>query len=270
MMCRVLGVARAGFYAWTHKPLSERAVEDNRLLELIKASYQASGGIYGSPRVYRDLRESGEQISRKRIARIMREHRIRAIRGYRAPRHRTGKPSIVAPNRLEQDFTVSRLDAAWVTDITYIRTWQGWLYLAVVVDLCSRRVVGWSMKQSLARELVINAVLMAVWRRKPGTSVIIHSDQGSQYGSDDWQRFCFEHNLQPSMSRRGNCYDNAVAESFFSSLKKERIRKKIYRTRNDARADVFDYIEVFYNQKRRHSHIGDVSPATFEEALRTA
>jgi putative transposase len=148
---------------------------------------------------------------------------------------------------------------------SYIRTWHGWLYLAVVLDLCSRRVVGWSMKPTMARELVLNALLMAVWRRKP-QGVVIHSDQGSQYGSDDWRRFCVAHNLTPSMSRRGNCYDNAVVKSFFSSLKKERVRKQIYKTRDAARADIFDYIEVFYNQQRRHSHLGDVSPAAFEQA----
>lgn len=149
---------------------------------------------------------------------------------------------------------------------SYIRTWYGWLYLAVVLDLYSRRVVGWSMKSTMVRELVLDALLMAVWRRKPSARVVIHSDQGSQYGSDNWRRFYVAHNLAPSMSRRGNCYDNAVAESFFSSLKKERIRKQIYKTRDAARAEIFDYIEVFYNQQRRHSYLGDVSPAAFEQA----
>ena len=158
-------------------------------------------------------------------------------------------------------------DRAWVTDITYLRTWQGWLtYLAVVLDLYSRKVIGWSMKPTLARELVLDALLMAVWRRKPAQPVIVHSDQGSQYGSDDWRRFCRSHQLQPSMSRRGNCWDNAVAESFFSSLKKERIRKRIYKTRELCRADVFDYIEVFYNRTRRHTHLGGISPDAFERA----
>jgi putative transposase len=157
-------------------------------------------------------------------------------------------------------------DQAWVTDIIYLRTWQGWLYLAVVIDLYSRKVVGWSMKPTLARELVIDALLMALWRRKPTGEVIVHSDQGSQYGSDEWQRFCKAHCLLPSMSRRGNCWDNAGAESFFSSLKKERIRKRVYKTRNLARADIFDYIEVFYNRTRRHSHLDGVSPEAFERA----
>ncbi len=265
-MCRVLRIARSGFYAWVHRPLSDRAREDNRLLGLIQDSWAGSGGIYGSPRVHRDLAEAGERLGRKRVARIMRAHKIRALRGYKRPGYRPGRPAVVAPNRLEQRFTVAHPDAAWVTDITYVRTWQGWLYLAVVIDLYSRRVVGWSMKSTLARELVLDALLMAAWRRKPKQEVIVHSDQGTQYGSDDWQRFCRANNLVTSMSRRGNCYDNAVAESFFSSLKKERIRKKVYRTRAEAKADLFDYIEVFYNRQRRHSHIGGVSPMAFERA----
>ena len=269
-MCRVLGVARSGFYAWVQRPLSDRAIEDERLLELIRESHTASGGIYGSPRVFLDLREAGECVGRKRVARIMREHRIRAIRGYKKPRHLVSVPSSIAPNRLQRQFTVDRPDAAWVTDITYIRTWEGWLYLAVVMDLHSRMIVGWSMQPTLARDIVIDALLMAVWKRKPKERVIVHSDQGSQYGSDDWARFCKAHRLDPSMSRRGNCWDNAVAESFFSSLKKERIRKKVYRTRSLARADVFDYVEMFYNRIRRHSHLGGVSPEAFESASKHA
>jgi putative transposase len=265
-MCRVLQVARAGFYKWLHKPLSDRAIEDQRLLGLIRDSYTISGGVYGAPRVFGDLREAGETCGKHRVARIMRRHKIKAIRGYKAPRHIAGRPSILAPNRLNREFTVDAPDRAWVTDITYIRTWQGWLYLAVVMDLHARKVVGWSMKPTLARELVLDALLMAVWRRKPQRSVLVHSDQGTQYGSDDWRRFCRSNNLEPSMSRRGNCWDNAVAESFFSSLKKERVRQRVYKTRELARADIFDYIEVFYNRTRRHSHLGGVSPEAFERA----
>jgi putative transposase len=235
------------------------------LLVQIRHSYAASSGIYGSPRVFLDLREAGERCGKHRVARIMREHKIRAVRGYRSPRYIAGRPSIVTANKLNREFSVDRPDRAWVTDITYIRTWQGWLYLAVVMDLHSRRIVGWSMKPTLARELVLDAVLMAVWRRRPHRT-LIHSDQGSQYGSDDWLRFCRENHLDPSMSRRGNCWDNAVAESFFSSLKKERIRRRIYKTRELAKADVFDYIEVFYNRSRRHGHLGGVSPEAFEQA----
>ena len=265
-MCRVLQVARSGFYRWLHKPFSDRAIDNRRLLAQILASYQGSSGVYGSPRVFLDLREAGETCSLNRVARLMKEHKIKALRGYKAPRGIVGRPSILTPNKLQREFTVSRPDTAWVTDITYIRTWQGWLYLAVVVDLFSRRVVGWSMKPTLHRSLVVDALLMAVWRRRPEEKVLVHSDQGTQYGSDDWHRFCLTHNLDPSMSRRGNCWDNAVAESFFSSLKKERIRKRIYKTRDLAKADVFDYIEVFYNRMRRHTHLGGVSPEAFEAA----
>ena len=265
-MCRVLRASRSGFYQWLHKPLSDRAIEDRRLLGLIRASYAASGGVYGAPRVFQDLREAGEGCGKNRVARIMRLHKIKALRGYKAPRAIAGRPSIIAPNKLQRAFTVEQPDSVWVTDITYIRTWQGWLYLAVVVDLYSRKVVGWSMKPTLARELVLDALIMAVWRRRPQSRVMVHSDQGSQYGSDDWLRFLKANNLEPSMSRRGNCWDNAVAESFFSSLKKERIKKRIYKTRDLARADVFDYIESFYNRTCRHSNLGGVSPEAFENA----
>ncbi|MFI3037910.1 IS3 family transposase [Atlantibacter hermannii] len=265
-MCRVLCVARAGFYAWLHNPVSARDKDNQRLLTLIRDSYSLSGGVYGYRRVHGDLNEIGETCGRNRVGRIMQLNRIKAVRGYKAPRRIAGRPSVVAPNRVQRQFTAVRANQVLVTDITYIRTWQGWLYLAVVIDLFARNVVGWSMKPTLSRELALDALMMAVWRRKPDGEVIVHSDQGSQYGSDDWQRFCRANNLAPSMSRRGNCWDNAVAESFFSSLKKERIRKRIYKTRDLARADIFDYIEVFYNRARRHSHLGGVSPEAFEQA----
>ncbi|MCJ8628118.1 IS3 family transposase [Escherichia coli] len=265
-MCRVLDVARAGFYAWLHNPVSARDKDNQRLLTLIRDSYSLSGGVYGYRRVHGDLNEIGETCGKNRVGRIMQLNRIEAVRGYKAPRRIAGRPSVVATNRVQRQFTVVRANQVWVTDITYIRTWQGWLYLAVVIDLFARNVVGWSMKPTLSRELALDALMMAVWRRKPDGEVIVHSDQGSQYGSDDWQRFCRANNLVPSMSRRGNCWDNAVAESFFSSLKKERIRKRIYKTRDLARADIFDYIEVFYNRARRHSHLGGVSPEAFEQA----
>ncbi|WP_221893206.1 IS3 family transposase, partial [Klebsiella pneumoniae] len=264
-MCRVLKVARAGFYVWLHNPVSAGEKDNQRLLALIRDSYTLSGGVYGYRRIHGDLREIGEVCSRNRVAKIMRKNRIQAIHGYKVPRGTRGRPSLIAPNRVQREFTVVKPNQVWVTDITYIRTWQGWLYLAVVIDLFARNVVGWSMKPTLSRELALDALLMAVWRGKPSENVIVHSDQGSQYGSDDWQRFCRANNLAPSMSRRGNCWDNAVAESFFSSLKKERIRKRIYKTRDMARADIFDYIEVFYNRNRRHSHLGGVSPEAFEK-----
>jgi putative transposase len=265
-LCRILQVARAGFYKWLHQPDSERAREDARLLTLIRDSYVGSGGVYGSRRVWGDLREAGEPCGKHRVARLMRQNKIKALRGYKAPRPIAGRPSLVAPNRLNRAFSIDQPDKAWVTDITYIRTWQGCLYLAVVIDLYSRKVIGWSMKPTLARELALDALLMALWRRKPKSTVLVHSDQGSQYGSDDWRRFCLTNRLEPSMSRRGNCWDNAVAESFFSSLKKERIRKRIYKTRDLARSDVFDYIEAFYNRTRRHTHLGGISPEAFERA----
>lgn len=259
-------IHRSGFYAWMRQPTSARATEDQRLLGLIRSSADDSGMVYGSPRIYRDLRECGESCGVHRVARIMRQNGLRASVGYRKPRFRAGRPATVAPNRLEQDFSAPRPNHAWASDITYIRTGEGFLYLAAVVDLYSRMVVGWSMKSTLASELVLDALLMAVRRRRPQGTVIIHSDQGSQYGSDDWVRFCRAHQLDPSMSRRGNCFDNAAMKSFFSSLKKERVRRRIYPTRDAARADVFDYIEGFYNRTRRHSHLGQVSPVDFERA----
>ena len=266
-MCRLLGVAPSGYYAWLAQPMSDHAQEDARLLRLIRASFTASQGIYGAPRVFLDLREAGEECSKHRVARLMREHQLRALHGYRMRRWSVGKPSVLIPNLLKRQFTVTRRNKAWVTDITYIRTWQGWLYLSVVMDLFSRKIVGWSAGPTIHRELVLDALLMAVRRRRP-RGTLIHSDQGTQFGSDAWRRFCRSHRLQPSMSRKGNCWDNAVAESFFSSLKKERIKKQIYKNRELALQDVADYIDRFYNTTRRHSHLGGVSPEQFEAALK--
>jgi putative transposase len=267
LMCRVLGVAPSGYYAWLQQPLSNRAQEDARLLRLIRASFTASHGIYGAPRVFLDLREAGETCSKHRVERLMREHQLRALHGYRTRRWSVGKPAVLIPNLLQRQFTVTRPNTAWVTDITYIRTWQGWLYVAVVLDLFSRRIVGWAARPTIHREIVLDAVLMAVRHRRP-RGTVIHSDQGSQFGSDAWRRFCRSHQLEPSMSRKGNCWDNAVAESFFSSLKKERIKKQIYRIREFALVDVADFIDNFYNRVRRHSYLGGVSPDQFEAAHR--
>ena len=178
--------------------MSDRDIEDQRLLGLIRDSYTASGGVYGSLRVFADLREVGETCGKHRVAKIMRTHKIKAVRGYKSPRRIAGRPSIIVPNRLNRQFTVDVPDRAWVTDITYLRTWQGWLYLAVVIDLFSRKVVGWSMKPSLARELILDALLMALWRRKPTQSVIVHSDQGSQYGSMTGSVFAVRINCNPA------------------------------------------------------------------------
>lgn len=264
-MCRVLRVQRSGYYAWKARPKSKRTVADESLLVSIKQSFENSQGIYGSPRVHCDLREEGIACGEKRVARLMRQAKLRSVRGYKRPRYRVGVPSTTAPNLLQREFTVAQPDQVWVTDITYIRTYEGWLYLTVVIDLYSRIVVGWSMNATMATELVLDALTMAVWRRRPKTPVMIHSDQGSQCGFNRW---CKDNQLVPSMSRRGNCWDNAVAESFFSNLKKERIKRHIYATRQDAKSDVFDYIEGFYNRVRRHSHLDQLSPLAFEQ-LRT-
>jgi putative transposase len=269
-MCRVLRVHRSGYYAWLKHPLSERAIEDHRLLALIKSSHEATDGVYGGPRVFKDLREAGETCGRHRVARIMKANRIKGITVRKRPRYKAGTPSRLAPNRLDREFTVDAPNKVWATDITYIRTWQGWLYLAAVMDLYSRKIVGWSMKRSLHRDIVLDAILMAVRRRRPRRPVLVHPDQGTQYGSDDWHRFCRDHGLEPSMSRRGNCWDNAVAESFFGSLKRERVNRRNYKTVSEARADVFDYVEMFYNPRRRHSHLGDVSPEVYEKASNVA
>jgi putative transposase len=265
-MCRVLEVAPSGYYAWLQNPLSNRAKEDLRLLRLIRASFKASHGIYGAPRVFLDLREAGETCSKHRVARLMRENGLKALHGYPTRRTATGKPSVLIPNLLQRQFTVSQPNKVWVTDVTYIRTWEGWLYLAVVMDLFSRKIVGSSTSSTIHREIVLDAVLKAVRRRHP-RGTLIHSDQGTQYGSDAWRRFCISNRLEPSMSRKGNCWDNAVAESFFSSLKKERIKKHIYKTRALATEDVSDYIEAFYNRTRRHSHLGGISPDEFESTI---
>ncbi len=264
-LCRVLGVAASGYYAWLKQPLCHRAQEDARLLRLIRASFTASQGIYGAPRVFLDLREAGETCSKHRVARLMRENNLRALHGYRTRHWSVGKPAVLIPNRLQRQFTVTRPNKAWVTDITYIRTWQGWLYLAVVMDLFSRKIVGWAAGPTIRYELVLNAVLAAVRQRRP-RGTLIHSDQGTQYGCDAWRRFCRAHRLEPSMSRKGNCWDNAVAESFFGSLKKERIKRHIYKDRELAVTDGGEYIETFYNRTRRHSHLGGLSPEQFETA----
>lgn len=264
-MCRILDVAPSGYYDWLQQPISNRAKEDARLLKLIRASFIASHGIYGAPRVFLDLREAGETCSKHRVARLMRENKLRALHGYRMRRWSVGKPAVLIPNLLKRQFTVTRRNKAWVTDITYIRTWQGWLYLAVVTDLFSRLIVGWAVAPTIHRELVLNAVLTAVRRRRP-RGTLIHSDQGTQFGSDAWRRFCRSNRLEPSMSRKGNCWDNAVVESFFSSLKKERIKKHIYKNRELATRDVADYIDAFYNRTRRHGHLGGLSPEQFEAA----
>lgn len=263
-MCRVLGVHRSGYYVWQRQLVSTRKREDDRLLGLIKHHWLASGGVYGYRKVTVDLRESGEVCSRHRVLRLMQSEGLRAEVGYGSkPRYR-GSPVGVVANILNRNFAPDAPNKAWVTDITYIRTYEGWLYLAAVMDLYSRQIVGWATRATMTNDLVLQALLAAVWKRKPDPGVMIHSDQGSQFTSDDWQSFLKAHHMVPSMSRRGNCHDNAVAESFFSALKKERIKRRIYPTRAMATTDVFDYIEMFYNPIRRHGFVGDISPVEFE------
>ncbi len=264
-MCRVFKLHPSGFYAWLKKPLSDRALEDLRLLKLIKGFYIASGATYGSPWIHRDLREAGETCSVHRVAKIMRQNKLKAQIGYKRRYMKGGKTSHIADNLLERNFNPDKPNERWVSDITYVRTYEGFLYVATVIDLFSRRVVGWSMDKNIDRHLVINALLMAVWSRQPAQTVMVHSDQGSQYGSVDYLSFMKANNLQPSMSRRGNCHDNAVAESFFATFKKRVIKKKIYSTREEAKREIFNFIEMFYNPVKRHSHTGGVSPAKFEE-----
>ena len=264
-MCRVLRVHHSGFYAWLKSPLSERGKDELRLTGLIKQSWLESGCVYGYRKIHDDLRSLGESCCPNRVARLAHHAGIKAQVGYKKkPGSYGGKPAVVATNQLKQSFDALAPDQVWVTDITYIRTYEGWLYLAVIIDLYSRRVIGWSMQSRMQMDLVLSALLMAVWRRKPKTKVVIHSDQGSQFTSLEWQAFLKTHNLEASMSRRGNCYDNAVAESFFHLLKSERIRRKTYATREEARQDVFNYIELFYNPKRKHGKNGMLSPVDFE------
>ncbi len=264
-MCKVMAVHPSGYYAWRSEPLSPKQKEDRRLVGLIKQFWLESGGVYGYRKITDDLREVGESCGKHRVLRLMQAEGLRSQAGYgRRPRS-CGRPSMVAPNRLQQQFEVEMPNRVWVTDITYLRTYEGWLYLAVVLDLFSRQVIGWSMRSRMDSELAINALLMAVWRRQPKNEVIVHSDQGSQFSSHDWQSFLKANNLVASMSRRGNCYDNAVAESFFQLLKRERVRRKIYNSREDARRDIFDYIEFFYNPKRRHGSADRRSPVEFEK-----
>ena len=264
-MCRCLRIHPSGFYAWLKNPLSARAKEDARQTELIRKAWQASGRVYGYRKLHDDLLDQGETICPNRVARLARLAGIKAQIGYkRRPGSYGGKPSMVVDNTLDRQFDVDAPDRVWVTDITYIRTLEGFVYLAVVIDLYSRRVVGWSMQSRQTTDVVLQALLMAVWRRKPKTRVLIHSDQGSQFTSMDWASFLRAHDLEHSMSRRGNCHDNAVAESFFNLLKRERIRRRTYRTRAEARRDVFDYIEMFYNPKRKHTNNGMLSPVDFE------
>ena len=265
VLCRVLEVSRAGFYAWQARGPSAHAQADKRLGLEIAAIHAESRQRYGSPRVHAELRDRGHGTSRKRVARLMRH---RGLAGRRRRRFRATTDSRhafpVAPNVLARQFAQKAPDRAWVTDITYIPTGEGWLYLAVILDLCSRFVVGWAMSERITRELTLDALDMALVRRRPLHGLVHHSDRGSQYASGDYQNVLVAEGIVCSMSRRGNCWDNAVAESFFATVKVELVYDATWQTRADARAALFEYIEIFYNGQRRHSSLGYLSPRDFE------
>jgi putative transposase len=265
-LCEALGVSRAGFYAWRTRSPSARAKANEQLLARVRASFLASDRTYGARRVWHDLLAEGVSCGRHRIERLMRQAALRARPRRRRVPSNTGVRSTnaVAPNVLDRTFTAASVNRKWVADFTYLWTAEGWLYVAAVVDLFSRRVVGWSMSATMTAQLVTDALVMAIWRRGKPEAVLHHSDRGSQYTSEPFQRLLADQGLSCSMSRSGNCWDNAAMESFFSSLKTERTAAKTYRTRAQAKADVFDYIERFYNPKRRHSTLGYLSPMEFE------
>lgn len=266
LMCQVLEVARSGYYAWRNRPLSARKMADRLLLRQIKAIFAQSRETYGSQRIQAELAEQGIRCGRKRVARLMRTDGLRpkTVRRFRVVTTDSNHTLAIAPNRLNQEFTADQGDKIWLTDITYVPTAQGWLYLAVVLDLYSRRIVGWAMRDSLHRQLVIEALQMAITARKPTPGLLHHSDRGSQYASDDYQALLTQADMVGSMSRKGNCYDNAPLESFFGTLKNELVFHQQYATRAQARLDIFEYIEVFYNRVRRHSALGYKSPINFE------
>ncbi len=264
--CAVLGVTRSGFYAWCARPIAARTQDTQRLAVEVAAIHAASKRRYGSPRVHEELHAQGRLVGRHRVARLMQQQGLYARKKRRfqtTTDSRHGLP--VADNVLDRHFTASAPNTTWVTDITYIWTREGWLYLAVILDLFSRRVVGWSMSESITRQLTLDALGAALGQRTPPRGVLHHSDRGSQYASGDYQALLAAHGLVGSMSRRGNCWDNAVAESFFSTLKIELVYTTDWATRADARTAIFEYLEVFYNGQRRHSSLGYLSPVAFEQ-----
>ena len=275
LLCRMLQVSRAGFYAWQARPPAPRAREDERLGLEIAAIHVDSRHRYGSPRIHAELADRGCRTSRKRVARLM---RVRGLVARRRRRFRvttqSRHPFPIAPNVLARQFERARPDQAWVTDITYIPTGEGWLYLAVILDLCSRVAVGWAMSDRITDDFTLDALGMALARRRPPPGLLHHSDRGSQYASGDYQKVLAENGIVCSMSRKGNCWDNAVAESFFATLKVELVHDATWATRALARTELFDYLELFYNGPRRHSALGYLSPRAFErrrehEALAT-
>jgi len=266
-MCKVLKVSRSGYYASVVRPESSRARENRRLLVKIKAIHKGSRNTYGSPRVHRKLRAEGETCNRKRVARLMSDADIRAKQKRRFVATTNSKHNLpVAANLLDRQFNAVSPNSVWVSDITYIPTSEGWLYLATVMDLYSRQIVGWSMGDSMERSLVKDALSMAIRKRRPGEGLLHHSDRGSQYASTEYQGMLMRNGITPSMSRKGNCWDNAPMESFFHTLKTELVHHKHYLTRREARRDIFEYIEVFYNRQRLHSSLGYKTPTEYEQA----
>lgn len=270
-LCDVLGVARSGYYAWLTRPVSARAQEDTRLLEQMTAIHTKSRQTYGHRRLHAALRQAGETCGKGRVARLMRQHQLvaRLRRKHRITTD-SAHQEPVAPNRLNRQFAVTAPDQVWVSDITYISTWEGWLYLATVMDLGTRQIVGWSMGTTLDRSLVGNALTDALQRRRPAPGLLHHSDRGSQYASRDYQQLLVAYGLIPSMSRKGNCWDNAPMESFFHSLKTELVYGAVFRTHAQARREIFEYIEVWYNRQRLHSALGYLTPVQYEQRFRAA
>ena len=264
-MCQTLQVSRGGYYAWLNRPPSQRETENKKLLERIKAIHNETDEIYGSPRITDTLRDEGYTASRPRVARLMKKNHIRAKtrRKFKVTTNSDHKYPL-SPDLLHQDFSADRLEQIWVSDITYIPTMQGWLYLTVIIDLYNRSIVGWAMSNSLrASETTIPALKQAYARLHPAANLIFHSDRGVQYACNDFREQLSTFHMIQSMSGKGNCYDNAVAESFFSTLKKELVYHRVYKDRWQARQSIFKYIEIFYNRKRKHSFLGNVSPEQF-------
>ena len=267
MLCRVLGVSTSGYYAWCHRPLSKRAKDDEKLTEQIRAFHQRSNGTYGAPRIFQDLREVGVHTSKKRVARLMRQANICGVS--RRKGILTTYRSITdekAPDLVRRDFSVDKPNKLWVADITYVPTWSGFLYLSVVLDAFSRRVVGWAMAKHLKTQLVLDALDMALWNRRPDR-VIHHSDQGSQYTSYAFGQRCARMGVRPSVGSVGDCFDNALCESFFATLECELIDRESFSNHSQAKLAIFEYIEGWYNPHRRHSAIKYQSPITYEKRM---
>lgn len=267
LMSRVLGVSRGGYYAWLVRPESARAVENRQLLPLIRQAYLANRRVYGSPRVTDELRDQGYTYNEKRVARLMRLHGIRpkTVKKFKVTTDSEHKLP-VAPNLLLRKFTADGPNRVWLADITYIPTAEGWLYLAGLMDMYTRRVVGCAMSSRINGALTLSALRQALARYRPGPGLIHHSDQGKQYAAGDYQKLLRTHQAVASMSRRGDCWDNAPMESLWGTLKQELVHHERFETRDEAKAKIFEYIEVFYNGQRRHTSLGSVSPATYESA----